>query len=430
MTRKILVALNKENHLFCIFATALIVSMLLISCKQPVNEQPVNKSDNNVDPDVFVVDISQNTDWNYMVVGTDGSSLLFTVDETTGIPTLMYLKPDKDSDAGVTYLFKENGLPDKMIANGHIVYFGNFNGYQFDMAVIYPNDTIEYHYDIETDINWDVYDESPSGQARSIFGDIWGIASTFLHHTLGSVSCGMAVVSLGTNVFADLGCGTYVVGLIGDAIVVDGGESANTLGSIYSAIGCVTGLDAMGCVSTFVDLIDLGVKIDLDFATQRNPELAQANGVINGGRGDVKVTLSWNNLADVDLHVVDPYGEEIYYSHKSSASGGALDIDNTYGYGPENIFWPAGGAPTGTYKVYVNFYGIGTSGASNRSSDFTVLITAFRNSKTYTGTVTSNSGKVLVATFNSNGVIAQYQGPRVIIDMFDSSSDEGITMVH
>jgi hypothetical protein len=394
--------MKKKRFFTGMLALVLTFGMMVAGCEDPTKDVavPVDKGD------VYVIDISQETDWDYMAVGTDGSSMVFNVNESTGIPTLLYLKPKKDSDAGATYLFKENGLPDKIIANGHIVYFGNFTGYKYDMAIIYPDSTIEYHYDIETDVNWDAYDEaSRSVLARSVFGDIWGKASTILHNTLGVVSCGMAVVSLGTDVFADLGCGTWVVGLIGDAIVDGGGDSANTLGSIYSAIGCVTGLDALGCISVFVDVIDLLNDSDLSFAGQREPELAQANGVINGGRGDVKATLSWNNLADVDLHVVDPYNEEIYYYHMSSASGGALDMDNRYGYGPENIFWPTGRAPTGTYKVYVNFYSTGTSGASNRSSNYTVSIAAFGNTKTYTGTVTANSNKVLVATFNSNGVI-------------------------
>jgi hypothetical protein len=79
-----------------------------------------------------------------------------------------------------------------------------------------------------------------------------------------------------------------------------------------------------------------------------------------------------------------------------------------------HCYWSAGGAPTGTYKVYVNFYDAGLSGASNRSSDYTVLITAFGNTKTYTGTVTSSTSKVLVATFDSNGVITAAERSLVI----------------
>jgi hypothetical protein len=92
------------------------------------------------------------------------------------------------------------------------------------------------------------------------------------------------------------------------------------------------------------------------------PDLTVPPG-IDLGSGDVQVTLIWNNGADLDLHVVDPAGEEIYFGHSTSASGGQIDHDDTAGCGEpgshvENIFWPAGGAPSGGYEAYVdNFSG-------------------------------------------------------------------------
>lgn len=78
------------------------------------------------------------------------------------------------------------------------------------------------------------------------------------------------------------------------------------------------------------------------------------------GTGDVQVTLRWDNSADLDLHVTDPAGDEIYFAVPSSASGGQLDVDanaTCEGDAPvENIFWPTGGAPTGTYSVSVDYY--------------------------------------------------------------------------
>ena len=79
------------------------------------------------------------------------------------------------------------------------------------------------------------------------------------------------------------------------------------------------------------------------------------------GTGDVQVTLYWTGEADLDLHVVDPAGEEIYSGHMFSASGGMLDGDVNWPCGPgpspvENVFWPRGGAPSGEYRVLVNYY--------------------------------------------------------------------------
>jgi hypothetical protein len=81
------------------------------------------------------------------------------------------------------------------------------------------------------------------------------------------------------------------------------------------------------------------------------------------GEGDIRVTLLWNSDDDVDLHVIDPSGERIWYRNRASASGGELDRDdnvNSCGFdaepgGVENVFWAAD-APPGSYTVEVYSY--------------------------------------------------------------------------
>ncbi len=78
------------------------------------------------------------------------------------------------------------------------------------------------------------------------------------------------------------------------------------------------------------------------------------------GTGDVQVTLRWETPVDLDLHVIDPSGEEIWFQNSNSASGGTLDVDANASCNNEapveNIYWPTGGAPFGTYQVYVVYY--------------------------------------------------------------------------
>ena len=74
------------------------------------------------------------------------------------------------------------------------------------------------------------------------------------------------------------------------------------------------------------------------------------------GEGDVQVSLTWDSSSDVDLSVHTPSGETLTYNKKTSSDGGRLDVDNTKAYGPENVYWPAGRSPKGTYAVRVNLF--------------------------------------------------------------------------
>lgn len=82
---------------------------------------------------------------------------------------------------------------------------------------------------------------------------------------------------------------------------------------------------------------------------------------IQAAGGDIQVSVTWNSEADVDLHVVEPGGAEIYYGSPTSPSGGQLDIDanaacSTSSLTQENIGWMPGTAPAGTYTVRVDYW--------------------------------------------------------------------------
>jgi hypothetical protein len=80
------------------------------------------------------------------------------------------------------------------------------------------------------------------------------------------------------------------------------------------------------------------------------------------GSGDVQVTLLWEGQADLDLFVTDPNTEQVSYSNTEVSSGGRLDRDARFPCGSddsspaaENIFWPTGEAPSGTYRAEVHY---------------------------------------------------------------------------
>jgi hypothetical protein len=81
--------------------------------------------------------------------------------------------------------------------------------------------------------------------------------------------------------------------------------------------------------------------------------------------GDIQISLIWDNHNDIDLHVKynSRYiNNKISWTNKSDSFGGFLDVDmnsvTSYrsDHPVENIFWPPGKAPKGTFKVYVHHY--------------------------------------------------------------------------
>lgn len=135
------------------------------------------------------------------------------------------------------------------------------------------------------------------------------------------------------------------------------------------------------------------------------PFQAGVTSFLGNGTGDVQVNITWNSEADVDLYVVDPFGEEYFYAHRGGTglrvndgltqfvptSGGLLDIDSNAGCssdGPraENIFWPSGVVPpNGTYTVRVNYW----SACGAPFTDYVVTIrTRGGVPQTFTGRLT------------------------------------------
>ena len=76
--------------------------------------------------------------------------------------------------------------------------------------------------------------------------------------------------------------------------------------------------------------------------------------------GEVQVTLSWDSEADLDLHVVDPAGDEIYSGARDAGNGGVLDFDSHCSapdprpFRTEHAAWSRGTPPAGSYVVRVN----------------------------------------------------------------------------
>ena len=109
------------------------------------------------------------------------------------------------------------------------------------------------------------------------------------------------------------------------------------------------------------------------------------------GTGDVQVTLRWPSVADLDLVVIDPNGEEASRS-SSTSTGGQLDVDSNIGCdndgSVENVFWPPDSAPSGTYTIIVE--GFSVDGCGGGAYEITVTIEG-QETQTFTGEVAEDA---------------------------------------
>ncbi|TVS00316.1 MAG: hypothetical protein EA406_00850 [Rhodospirillales bacterium] len=119
-------------------------------------------------------------------------------------------------------------------------------------------------------------------------------------------------------------------------------------------------------------------------------EIDRRRDAAGGQQGELTVTLVWDSLTDLDLHVTCPSGETINFRNRTGCNGGRLDIDANAWHRTrtplENVFFP-GGAPHGSYRVRVNLYDAPSRYGSTH--DFTVRIQTGDRTETFRGTVTN-----------------------------------------
>ena len=112
--------------------------------------------------------------------------------------------------------------------------------------------------------------------------------------------------------------------------------------------------------------------------------------------GDAQITLEWTVAADIDISVVDPDGNRVYYESLSIPSGGQLERDvtcrnpMTTNTQVENIFWPINSLPAGQYTAEVVFSEI-CEGEEATDVDFSLNVLTHGQSQTFTGAVSEEN---------------------------------------
>ncbi|MGE3274850.1 MAG: hypothetical protein AB7O67_07045 [Vicinamibacterales bacterium] len=135
------------------------------------------------------------------------------------------------------------------------------------------------------------------------------------------------------------------------------------------------------------------------------------------GSGALQVTLTWNTEADMDLHCIEPDRNHVYYAHKQGTSS-VLDVDDTNGYGPENIFVRQGQAMAGVYRFYIVHYGRSVATEAvitvrlNPGTPNEVSVLYRRN----TSQPNPSQGFLVVDVDVNNGTISEVVGPIPVND--------------
>ena len=87
-----------------------------------------------------------------------------------------------------------------------------------------------------------------------------------------------------------------------------------------------------------------------------NAELTRRLDVAGAELGELTISLMWNNMDDLDLHVINPHGDHLWFRKKKDKYTGELDVDMNAQHKTaepvENIYWQD--PPKGKYTIYVN----------------------------------------------------------------------------
>ena len=137
--------------------------------------------------------------------------------------------------------------------------------------------------------------------------------------------------------------------------------------------------------------MDLSLYSDSDWLI---PSATPTMTAENVGGGGIQVTLFWNQENDIDLWLIEPDGNKIYYAAKNSVAGdGYLDFDNVIAYGPENIYF-TDNIPDGTYKVQVHYF------SGSPVTNWSISVTACGSTAAFSGALDASGDVDDVFTFD------------------------------
>ena len=395
-----------------IFVKSFILSLLLFSlcsCEKEVIE--TDTDDSNY---LLLVDSEDETPYQLALINADKRSVCFmNLDENCHINNMDYLYNEGESMLNVS--FDDNGLIKKIRNEKYSVLFSNHNGYKVDLAFM-VNDQMLIAKEVDLGLDWDNYIYNDNLTSRSLtrvgfgkgFDDFADRVKNSRFHrelydknsavsfVIGQIRDIKNVVQTGIIEGAEASLREvkeWMKDLVIDG-VIDVGFKQEELANYLTVLDYTDKIADYGSahvadmieynrhmhshskklrISTWdvaLDLLGEYDKITDWFADQwlkffewqdrREQEERLAQAALASGYGALKVTLTWNFYADIDLQVKEPDGNLIYWKNMKSNSGGYLDVDNRKGGNgaSENVFWKE--PKDGRYRIYLNYYGAST----------------------------------------------------------------------
>ena len=326
------------------------------------------------------------------------------------IPQRLSLYDPEQDDVTLTVSFNEQGLPTTILTTDFTIVLGNHdlseNGNTFD-AVIIADDgqsTLLQNLELE-DYTWQQY---LTGLESSTFARAH--SHPYLKWTnaiVGAVGCGLSIPTTITGVgvaLAAISCGSAIVSIADAAEWIDLSNPTSTglvvLTHYANIVSCaVNPANALSCLvglsSNVLNIADLVFN-------WKEEDINLGEGSLISGKGELKMTLTWNNHADIDLHCVCPNGHHIYYGNTNpTGCEGYLDLDNIPGFGPgdpckpENIYFAS--APAGHYKVYIHYFG---EKKGIRSVQYKVVVYKNGTGHVHTGTIAGQGSVITIEEFD------------------------------
>lgn len=216
----------------------LVILIFISSCTKDSSEEVIDEK--KAMPQLSVIDISQESDWDYWVLGTE--DYYFIEAGINNLPkAALYHSSSINKDFSI--FFNDEGYVDNVVFEDHIFIFRNFKGNQLDLGVIYPDGSYKLFRDLETpSFNWDSLIFNKLTETKDFKHEL----IRWTGHAIAGVPCALsAAAAIPTGglslISAGVTCGMFLTRITGDVLENDFNieNGLNDFMEVYDIFGTI-----------------------------------------------------------------------------------------------------------------------------------------------------------------------------------------------